>query len=142
MPLDAASEAAASEAGAAPPPSAVTSVLIALSVVFAALDFAAIGGWLLLGWQVTPSFRGMFADFGAALPTATRLVIDPAYGLGMAVAMALALGGMVLAAVLVSLRPAGWASLLGALLVANLAALGVTVWALYLPIFAMAGSIQ
>lgn len=96
------------------------------------------GPTAVLGLRIVPTFRDMFADFGAALPLATPVVSNPACGLGMALAFTVAL----VSAALVPMRPIRCAAMLGALLVAHVAAFGVTVYSMYLPIFEMAGNIR
>lgn len=107
-----------------------------LAWVLGAIDTLALLWWIGLGLRIAPAFRDMFADFGAALPLPTRLVIHPAYGLAVATGFTAAL----VAAALLRIRPGQRAAMLGALLVVHCAAFGATAWALYLPIFQMAAN--
>lgn len=123
---------------ALPPAERADAAMVVLSWVLGAIDALAVLWWIALGLHIASAFRDIFADFGAALSVPTQVVISPAYGLGMAVAFTMALA----TTALVPMRPARRAAVLGGVLVAHVAAFGATAYAMYLPIFEMAGNIR
>lgn len=89
--------------------------------------------------HVLPAFRGMFRDFGGALPAVTVLVLSPWFTPALAVAPL----GLVLAAVVppvLRLEVRRWL-IVGAFVVV-VVALGFSLYGLYAPIFELAGNIR
>ena len=110
-----------------------------LDVVLLGLSLLSLPALLVLRVVFVPTFAAMFSDFGGELPTSTLLVMGGGFHLFAAVlVVALALGGVVL-----RVTRGGW--LPTALFVAapGIAAFAVafTFYALYAPIFELAGNV-
>jgi hypothetical protein len=93
---------------------------------------------LLIPFVYGPAFAAMFRDFGGPLPFATRLILLrwPSVILGL-------IPSGILAASLTGTRTlANRRALIVAAFVGALLMLGLSMWALYAPIFALAGRIQ
>src|SRR5262245_49523497 len=117
------------------------------SASFTALDWIAVGLSALLSlalivfpFTVAPSFAQMFSEFGSAFPAVTRAALTPwaAPSLGL-----LAASPMLVA---VALPGAGTLGLRRAMVILSfflgLFALGTCLFALYAPIFDLAGKIK
>ncbi|WP_437982839.1 hypothetical protein [Sorangium sp. So ce117] len=117
------------------------------SISFTALDWVAvvIAGLLALAlltfpFTIAPSFAGMFAEFGGALPAVTRVALSPwaAPASGLLVASLVAAPLALPAASTLALRRAMvvLAFFLGVI------ALAAAMYAMYAPIFELAGKIK
>lgn len=101
---------------------------------------AVVAGLVGLQILVVPHFAAIFRDFDVALPQATRLVLSGVLPLG-AVGVALGLGAGGLTARARGAGPVGAALLVGGALTGAGAA-AFSVYALYLPMFQLAGTIR
>ncbi|MGO1071737.1 hypothetical protein [Lysobacter sp. CA199] len=83
---------------------------------------------------VVPQFEQVFVSFGADLPAATRLMVDYPWVLSALPVPVLAVW---------ALAPKRWRDLLACVagVVLGMAAVGFTVWAMYLPIFMLGATI-
>ena len=120
-------------------------IALGLTCLHGVLVLATLG--VLLLW--VPSFEGLFAEMGTALPAPTILTIDASHlfrSWWFLWVPLLALGGLVDLAHLASLARFGgwlWSVLLGLLEAAALLAVPLLMAAsLYLPIFTMAQAVQ
>lgn len=105
-------------------------------LALAALALAGIWGLQLL---VAPSFAQMFADFGGELPAITRAVVRPVIAsVASGIAVALVAAG-VAARTIAGWRAGTLAIYAGA--IAAVLAVPLMLWALYAPIFEVAGAI-
>jgi type II secretory pathway component PulF len=116
------------------------SSLGAVEIVLGALIAVTAVALVAMEVVVVPGFVEMFRDFGAVLPMVTRIALAPGVPVAAAVAV-LALGGAGIAARLRGAAGAALGLLVSALLL-GLGANAFLLYALYAPIFALAGSIK
>lgn len=114
-------------------------LLDAVAVALCALGLVAIWAFQLIA---VPSFRAMFADFGsaAALPTITRIVLQPTVA-AVASVVVLGLLGAGLASRVIRRREVGAALLMFAVMV-PLVTVTFMLIAMYAPIWELAGNIR
>ena len=106
--------------------------------VLAALDAIATVGWLVYTLRWAPAFLVMFADFVGEIAISTRIAVHPAWGGSLT-------AGCALATLCVATLPRTWtrrAALLGVVLVVATGLFGVSMYALYLPIFQMTDNLR
>ncbi|MDC0679120.1 hypothetical protein [Sorangium atrum] len=114
---------------------------------FTALDWVAVVAiglqslaLLMFPFTIAPSFAGMFAEFGGALPVVTRVALSPwaSPALGLLVAS--------LAVVALALPAASTLALRRAMVLlaffVGVIALAAAMYAMYAPIFELAGNIK
>lgn len=109
-------------------------------IVLVALAGLAATSAVALQLLVVPRFAAMFAEFGAVLPAVTRIALSGWPMLGAALLIA-ALGGLGLRLRVIGRREPGLALLIAAPALGLLAD-ALCVYALYAPIFELAGKIR
>lgn len=106
--------------------------------VFGAIPLVgALGLHLAFSLKILPSFAKLFVDFGGELPWLTRMALSPAWAVGWGLWLVVG-GGFGLSRLALGRRPKLLAAVLGVMSIAWV----VAMFAMYLPIFTIAGTIK